>query len=179
QSELEHRRVKRFYARTNKQQFTSQITKHQQRERLLKNIKIRSLAKEEAVEESDAESSLSSSPESDVNTQDPAAITLAFEEEDPLAPTPPTLHHHMSDSTRFHENIISFVGKYSRDPATQANQNFLPRLKDHLLGRLLGRQFQGDEEAFSAEQRASISFVHGRMYKHKVVRFNYTTYDMR
>lgn len=41
QGELEHRRVKRFYARTNKVQFVLQITKHQRREELLRRIRKR------------------------------------------------------------------------------------------------------------------------------------------
>lgn len=58
-------------------------------------------------------------------------------------------------------------------------QNFLPQLKDHLLGRILGHSFDGDEIPFSDDDRNTISFVNNKLYKHKVIRFNYTTYDMR
>jgi hypothetical protein len=58
-------------------------------------------------------------------------------------------------------------------------QAFLPRLKDHLLGRILGCSFDGDETPFSDDDRNTISFVNNKIYKHKVIRFNYTTYNMR
>ena len=41
QGELEHRRVKRFYARTNKHNFTQQVATHERRQRGLMNIATR------------------------------------------------------------------------------------------------------------------------------------------
>jgi hypothetical protein len=41
QGELEHRRVKRFYSRTNKMQFKRQITQHQRQEQILRKIRLR------------------------------------------------------------------------------------------------------------------------------------------
>jgi len=38
--------------------------------------------------------------------------------------------------------------------------------------------YDGDEYEFSDEHRDSITFVGNRMYKHKVMRINYTTYDL-
>lgn len=55
----------------------------------------------------------------------------------------------------------------------------MPRLKDHLLGRILGYAFDGDETEFSDAQRSSIQLVNNRIYRHKVLRVNYTSYDMR
>ena len=46
QGELEHRRVKRFYGRTNKMNFVGQITKHQRHERLMHKISQRLAAVE-------------------------------------------------------------------------------------------------------------------------------------
>jgi hypothetical protein len=59
-------------------------------------------------------------------------------------------------------------------------QNFIPKLKSHLLGRLLDYPFDGDEESgFSATERNSVRIVNNRIYASKVLRVNYTTYDMR
>ena len=58
------------------------------------------------------------------------------------------------------------------------SQNFIPCLKDHLLGRLLGHDFDGDERSFTAEERNNLIFANNRIYKHKVLRVNYTTYDL-
>lgn len=58
-------------------------------------------------------------------------------------------------------------------------QNFLPRLRDHLLARLLGCQHDGDELIYSDFQRSHVLFENNRLYFHKVLRINYTTYDVR
>lgn len=48
------------------------------------------------------------------------------------------------------------------------------------MGRLLDCPFDGDEEfTYSEEQRNSIRIVHDRIYASKVLRVNYTTYDVR
>ena len=52
-------------------------------------------------------------------------------------------------------------------------------MKDHLLGRILQQDYDGDENPFSEEDRASIKFIKHQIYHHKVVRINYTTYDGR
>ncbi|THG93150.1 hypothetical protein EW026_g8010 [Hermanssonia centrifuga] len=58
-------------------------------------------------------------------------------------------------------------------------QNFIPGLKDHLLSRLSGKDYNGDEQEYSDEERRALLFVDNRIYRHKVVRVNYTTYDLR
>jgi hypothetical protein len=52
-------------------------------------------------------------------------------------------------------------------------------LQDHLISRLIGQEYNGDEHQYSREQRASVVFMKNRLYRHKVLRINYTTYDMR
>ena len=58
-------------------------------------------------------------------------------------------------------------------------QNFIPNLKDYALCKVLGLEHDADEVNFTESQRASITFVKNRIYQHKVLRVNYTTYDMR
>ena len=41
------------------------------------------------------------------------------------------------------------------------------------------RDFDGDEHGFTAEERSNLIFANNRIYKHKVLRVNYTTYDLR
>jgi hypothetical protein len=52
-------------------------------------------------------------------------------------------------------------------------------LKDHLLTRYNNVPYDGDEHAFSETDRQNMKFLGNRMYSHKVIRVNYTTYDMR
>jgi hypothetical protein len=55
----------------------------------------------------------------------------------------------------------------------------VPRLKNHLLNRILQKEYDGDEAEFTSAERNSITFVNDRIYRHKVLRVNYTTYDLR
>src|SRR5215471_21351866 len=58
-------------------------------------------------------------------------------------------------------------------------QDFLPRLKDHLLAHLLGQDFHGDETLFTPQDRSTVFLINNRIYEHKVMRLNYTTYELR
>lgn len=58
-------------------------------------------------------------------------------------------------------------------------QDFLPRLRDHLLARILHHEYDGDDNPFSEAQRAEVQIRGRKLYRHKVLRVNYTTYDLR
>jgi len=57
-------------------------------------------------------------------------------------------------------------------------QDFVPKLKDHLLRRLFNQEFDGDFH-FSSAERNTIRIVDNHIYSAKVLRVNYTTYDVR
>jgi hypothetical protein len=57
-------------------------------------------------------------------------------------------------------------------------QDFVSRLKDHLLGRLLNQDYDGDEQEFSDDDRNTVRILDNRLYSAKVLRVNYTTYDI-
>lgn len=95
QGELEHRRVKRFYPRTNKVGLTQQIAKHQRRERLLHNL----------------------SKSSQAATKNNPAAVVGFQESDPLPYTSPTAHHHISNSNHHHHDLTAWLRTHSSDPA--------------------------------------------------------------
>ena len=48
-------------------------------------------------------------------------------------------------------------------------QNFIPRLKDHLLSRLLKRDYDGDEQEFSDDDRNTVRIIDNRLYSVKVL----------
>jgi hypothetical protein len=52
-------------------------------------------------------------------------------------------------------------------------------LKDHLLARLRGLDYSGDEHAFSDAERDLIIFANNKVHEHSILRINYTTYDLR
>ena len=55
----------------------------------------------------------------------------------------------------------------------------MPRLQDHILGRLLDHEYDGDEAEFTNEHRKQIYLAKYRLYRHKALRINFTTYDVR
>jgi hypothetical protein len=59
------------------------------------------------------------------------------------------------------------------------SQDFIPKLKAHLLGRLYGQRFDGDETEFSSDELNKLRIVNQKIYSVKVFRINYTTYDVR
>jgi hypothetical protein len=72
-----------------------------------------------------------------------------------------------------------YVSNKSSSSELISFQDFVSRLKEHLLERLLGQQYDGVEVSFTPEERNSVMFVNNRIYKHKVMRVNYATYDLR
>jgi hypothetical protein len=55
----------------------------------------------------------------------------------------------------------------------------VPKLKDHLLSRILQQDYNGDEHTFSDADRNTLRIVDNRIYSAKVFRVNFTTYDIR
>lgn len=58
-------------------------------------------------------------------------------------------------------------------------QNFYHDLQGHILSRLTGREYDGENFDFSLEERMSVRIQQNKIYKHKVLRIHYTTYDMQ
>lgn len=53
----------------------------------------------------------------------------------------------------------------------------MPRLKNHLLGRLLENEDPNVE--YPPQERSRVQIINDRIYSHQVLRVNYTTYDLR
>jgi len=103
--ELEHRRVKRFYGRTNKQQFLGQIAKHQRRERLLQRIKQR----------------LANKTSSDAGL--PVQQPRGYQDPDELPYTKPEAHYHISASEKEFLNVTSFLSQNRDERALEVSQS--------------------------------------------------------
>jgi hypothetical protein len=58
------------------------------------------------------------------------------------------------------------------------SQNFILRLKDHLLAHQNNILYDRDEHAFSNEEQGSITFISNHMYRYNVICINYITYDL-
>ncbi|KAF7795294.1 hypothetical protein EIP86_006448, partial [Pleurotus ostreatoroseus] len=93
-----------------------------------------------------------------------------------LPEVPYTEHHQIAKDQRFREDLALLVAQHPEDPALR---DFVPELKNHLLARLRGHDFNGEEHEFTDKDRMQVIVVSNRIYRHKCVRINYTTYDMR
>ncbi|KAG8700404.1 hypothetical protein FRC08_004728 [Ceratobasidium sp. 394] len=69
-------------------------------------------------------------------------------------------------------NISMWVANQAKDSAVKF---FYPQLKRHLLARVRG---VSDGTNFSDSELAQLSFHQGRMYRHKTLHVNYTSYDV-
>ncbi|KAG2068886.1 hypothetical protein BDR04DRAFT_1023423, partial [Suillus decipiens] len=58
-------------------------------------------------------------------------------------------------------------------------QNFIPRLKDHLLVRLNGLAYNGNEYEFSDEDHDSVLIGDNKLFQHSTLHVNYMTYDLQ
>jgi hypothetical protein len=58
-------------------------------------------------------------------------------------------------------------------------QNFIPWLKEHLLGRLLRHEYDSDEYSFTAQECNSLVLIKNCIYKHNTLCMNYTMYDLQ
>ncbi|KAF7328374.1 GLOBIN domain-containing protein [Mycena venus] len=166
--ELAHRVAKKFYVRTNKRNFVKQIAAHERRKRLLRIIKQRMNPKP--------------APQPAETTPRPLPKDLWAEtasrlapEDDVLIRTPPRQRYHISESKRTWVHALDLPDDFPDDPALL---NFLPDLKSHLLGRLLKIPYSGDENQFSKQDLADVNIVQNKLYTHKLLRINYTTYDL-
>ena len=61
---------------------------------------------------------------------------------------------------------------------TQCEKKFHSKLHDHLLGRMLHPTWSADPSKYSVEEHGKICIVNDCLYCHKVMRINYTTYDV-
>ncbi|KAF8157741.1 hypothetical protein K438DRAFT_1986355 [Mycena galopus ATCC 62051] len=104
---------------------------------------------------------------------------FAFGEDEPLGATPPEIHHHTSKARRRPLDMFSHFNVQNTD-ADPAMVEFVPKLKDHLLGRLLKRNFDGDtHEEFTPSDRTSVRIVGNKIYATGTLRVNYMTYDVQ
>ena len=72
-------------------------------------------------------------------------------------------------------SILHFNEIYTLIPA----QNFILKLRNHLLGRLRNPDMADDGTQYPLANLGDVHIVNDRIYNHKTLRMNFTTYDMR
>ncbi|KAH9919802.1 uncharacterized protein B0H18DRAFT_936945 [Fomitopsis serialis] len=159
--EFAHRRLKRLYRVTNKNDATKQLARHERRETILQR------AHDPIVPSVNVGGETSGSASHGNVASHPHHVQ--WNDSEPLPYTDVHMHHHISDSRQFPQHLDAFVHRLGTDPAGSG----------HLLSRLLGKEFDGDEEQYSEDELDSLQFIGNKIYSHKVLRVNYTTYDVR
>ena len=104
QGELEHRRVKRFYARTNKNNAIRQMTRLERREQALRRLILLNKDKTEYHTETSGHKKRKVMVEN-VKSRPTIPFTLS----EALPYTPPEYHHHISPSRNFPIHIHTFL----------------------------------------------------------------------
>ncbi|KAI0320984.1 hypothetical protein OF83DRAFT_446072 [Amylostereum chailletii] len=159
-TELEHRSSKRWYSRTNKQNWVGQIANHERRARFMAAIRSRYQTSQKTDQ--------TALPRKDRRSR--------FKKGDRLSKTSPTAHYHISNSPKEWVNMTEFCYDNRDDPAVEG---FVKNLQDHLLGRLLDKSFDGDTVDYSDEDRDTVKIRNGRLFVHQTLRVNYMSYDVR
>ncbi|KAI0350553.1 hypothetical protein OH77DRAFT_1488941 [Trametes cingulata] len=174
-SELEHRRLKRFYARTNKNaRFAWQIARHQRRERALHRLHAQT-SEDDASAKRRSRNDHSSRAKAAFGRRRP--LNLGFTSSEPLAPASPRQHTQISEGQEHPVDIGTYVHENRHDPAFK---DFAQRLQVHVYRRLVElRTGKHHESDITPRQLRSLRIQRNRMYLHKVMRVNYTSYDMR
>ncbi|KAF7422998.1 hypothetical protein PC9H_011162 [Pleurotus ostreatus] len=139
--ELEHRRVKRLYGRTNKNKYEEQIAKQEQRQRTLREVRRRLEAIDGAV--------------ADAPPKGPPKKSLKQSLND---------HHYISSSGQTAVTISEYLTAHQGDAAFT---NFIPKLKAHLLKRILNIPDTGDGKQYSVDELLKVVTVNDRLYLHK------------
>ncbi|KAI0071413.1 hypothetical protein K474DRAFT_1606976, partial [Panus rudis PR-1116 ss-1] len=155
--ELEHRRVKRFYARTNKKNAPLQIARLDRRDRAIWQIRHKSPAPLYPLRSSQQGRKRGRKPLSDITAE---------------------THHIISHTTKTPIYILPWLRQYrqAEDPALA---NFIPMLKNHFLARLRHPGQADPGTIYSPSQLDQIVIEGDRIYQHATMRVQYTTYDMQ
>ncbi|KAF9455911.1 hypothetical protein BDZ94DRAFT_1148130, partial [Collybia nuda] len=151
--ELEHKTPKKWYLRTSRKNFVQQITQIERRQSRI--CKIRSTLNRER-----------NNPSTGMRDIDePSDI-------DPL------VCYHIGKTQNNPVHIPSFLQANAWDPSLKG---FLPMLKNHLLFRIQKILCVAPNlEVPGYTTGACLIFFQGdRIYQHAMIRFNYTTYDIR
>jgi len=108
QGELEHRRVKRFYARTNKNNAIRQMTRLERREHALSRlIHINKTRYDTETIGHKKRKVIQLSPKKAESVK--SHPTIPFTQSEALPYTPPEYHHHISPSRNFPVHIHTFL----------------------------------------------------------------------
>ncbi|KAJ3009040.1 hypothetical protein NUW54_g2931 [Trametes sanguinea] len=86
--------------------------------------------------------------------------------------TSPLVQYSISQTRCMPVHISKWLVDHKKDPATK---NFIPLLRSHIFGRLMDCR---NHDEFTASELDCVHIDTDRIYRHKVLCLNHTTYDM-
>ncbi|CAE6462408.1 unnamed protein product [Rhizoctonia solani] len=161
-TELEHRRGKAQSRRTNHGNVVEDINKYDRRETHLQR-RAEALADFEKGSLLDKIDALSCEDDSGHNDQP--------SDEDIGAEIPDEQEHHRISDRGKPIRLSNLFRLYANDPAVE---NFVPKLKDHILGRIYSTSTH-----FTSEQRQQVVINSDLIMQHATIGIKFTTYDSR
>ncbi|TFY53731.1 hypothetical protein EVG20_g9986 [Dentipellis fragilis] len=165
--ELEHRVVKRRYARSNRRGFVDQFVNMDVLETVHERMN-------EELEEAEATASATAA----IELVEPG--TDEHDEGDGGALTSTELSEHHRIATD--ESSKLYLQSWFNQPDNQNEpgyKDFELKLKQHLLARRSHSVTVGDEPSYTAEDLRDVIIKNGIIYPHATASFHYTTYDVR
>lgn len=120
QGELEHRHVKRFYARTNKNQAVRQMTRLERREYVLRRMNARKQRRHASPTPRTHPTPMRNRNGNRINS-----AHLDFAELEALPYTAPEQHHHISSSRNFPIDIPAFIEGNAEDGAVKVSPSYI------------------------------------------------------
>jgi hypothetical protein len=104
-------------------------------------------------------------------------------------------HHYIASTRNNPVDIFAFLRENDGDPALEVNvvscfggtvyfthgdgQNFLPKLRDHIIYRLQELDVSYCDHTFTNEERNSVIIPNNTIYSVQTMQVHYTTYDLR
>ncbi|KAH7908632.1 hypothetical protein BJ138DRAFT_1204895 [Hygrophoropsis aurantiaca] len=149
--ELAHRSLKAFYPLVSKKRAIKGLSKHEQRQRRLRQID-----QSQPSTIATHNSLLGSTPDSGAGAQ--------------------TNKHALPLHRNSPVNIHMVFKQYKNDPAAQG---FLRNLRNHLYHRLVNTPLTEQDHEFSPSDRNKIIIRNNILFSGKTMRLRYTTYDLR
>ncbi|KAF9230895.1 hypothetical protein BU15DRAFT_56758 [Melanogaster broomeanus] len=153
--ELEHRTGKSRYSRTSRKLYITQLARIERRQARIRRIV--------------AKNATANIPHESVGNA-------------------PDQHHHIGQSHNHPEDLMMFIRRTSDDPAAK---DFIVKLKAHFLPRVKALHHSPDAMSttllavdypappYDLSTLNQVLFKNDRIYRHNLIRINYTTYDVR
>jgi hypothetical protein len=168
QGELQNRKIKAQYARTNRRDVVAQMTRVGDICTVLQDM-------DDELKEHDkhlTSPEIDPAPSQSLLDGDAYFIGLKDRSEDMIPSIALWVHKQKDDDAIKVSPVLTLVLELL---INLHNQYFIPQLKRHILARILGGC---NHPQFNNQELGQLHFYQERMYRHRTLRTNYTTYDV-